>query len=48
LEAAIERTLAMSDAECSQLGARARAWFADNKSGFTGRLEAALLELRHA
>ena len=48
LEAAIERTLAMSDAECSQLGARARAWFADNKSGFTGRLEAALLELPHA
>jgi hypothetical protein len=36
----------MSDAECSQLGARARAWFADNKSGFTGRLEAALLDLK--
>ena len=35
LEAAIERTIAMSDAECAQLGARARAWFVDNKSGFT-------------
>ena len=34
LEAAIERTLAMSDAECAQLGARARSWFIDNKSGF--------------
>jgi hypothetical protein len=45
LEAAIERTIAMSDAECSQLGARARAWFTDNKSGFTGRLAAALLGL---
>jgi glycosyltransferase involved in cell wall biosynthesis len=48
LEAAIERTIAMSDAECAQLGARARAWFADNKHGFAGRLEAALLELPQA
>jgi hypothetical protein len=48
LEAAIERTIAMSDAECNQLGARARAWFTDNKRGFGGRLEAALLELPHA
>jgi len=38
----------MSDAECNQLGARARAWFADNKGGFSGRLEAALRELPHA
>ena len=48
LEAAIERTIAMSDAECAQLGARARAWFVDNKSGFTGRLEAALHALAYA
>lgn len=48
LEAAIARTIAMSDAECAQLGARARAWFADNKSGFGGRIEAALLALGHA
>jgi len=48
LEAAIERTIAMSTAECAQLGARARAWFTDNKRGFTGRLEAALLALAHA
>ena len=45
LETAIERTLAMSDAECAQLGARARQWFVENKSGFTGRIEAALLAL---
>jgi hypothetical protein len=45
LEAAIERTLAMSDAECAQVGAKARAWFVENKSGFTGRIEAALLAL---
>lgn len=48
LEAAIERSLAMSDAECAQLGARARAWFIENKSGFTGRIEAALLALDQA
>jgi glycosyltransferase involved in cell wall biosynthesis len=45
LEAAIERTIAMSDEECAQLGARARSWFVENKSGFTGRIEAALLAL---
>jgi len=38
----------MSDAECAQLGNRARAWFVDNKSGFGGRLEAALHALAHA
>jgi hypothetical protein len=48
LETAIERTIAMSDAECAQLGNRARAWFVDNKSGFGGRLEAALHALAHA
>jgi hypothetical protein len=48
LEAAVGRTIGMSGAECGQLGARARAWFTENKSGFSGRLEAALLELAHA
>jgi glycosyltransferase involved in cell wall biosynthesis len=48
LEAAIERTVGMSDADCAQLGSRARSWFVDNKSGFTGRLEAALLALAQA
>ncbi len=48
LEAAIARTIAMSDEECAQLGDRARAWFVDNKRGFGGRIEAALLELSHA
>ena len=45
LEAAIARTLAMSDEECAQLGARARAWFVKNKSGFSDRLVAALATL---
>jgi glycosyltransferase involved in cell wall biosynthesis len=45
LEAAIERTIAMSDEECARLGAAARAWFVENKSGFTGRIEAALFAL---
>jgi hypothetical protein len=45
LEAAIERTMAMSDAECARLGARARAWFLDNKRGFTGRLADAVAAL---
>ncbi len=45
LEAAVERTMAMSDEECARLGARARAWFLDNKRGFTGRLADALAAL---
>jgi glycosyltransferase involved in cell wall biosynthesis len=45
LEEAIERTIAMSDEECARLGASARAWFVENKNGFTGRIEAALLAL---
>lgn len=48
LEAAIARTLAMSDEECARLGGRAREWFVENKSGFTGRVEAALSALRIA
>jgi hypothetical protein len=48
LEAAIERTIVMSGAECAQLGARARAWFVENKNGFSGRLEDALLALDQA
>jgi glycosyltransferase involved in cell wall biosynthesis len=45
LEAAIERTLAMSDEECARLGAAGRAWFVENKSGFASRIETALLAL---
>ncbi len=45
LEAAIERAMAMSDEECARLGARARAWFLDNKRGFTGRLADAVAAL---
>jgi hypothetical protein len=48
LEAAVERTIVMSDAECAQLGAGARAWFLENKGGFTGRIEAALFALDQA
>jgi glycosyltransferase involved in cell wall biosynthesis len=45
LEAAIERTIAMSDEECARLGAAARTWFVENKSGFSSRIEAALSAL---
>jgi hypothetical protein len=48
LEAAIARTIAMSHEECAQLGARARSWFVENKSGFSGRLEAALRAIAQA
>jgi hypothetical protein len=41
-EAAISRTLEMSDAECARLGTNARNWFVRNKEAFTGRLDAAL------
>ncbi len=45
LEAAVARTIAMSDEDCAQLGARARSWFVDNKSSFSGRVAAALSAL---
>lgn len=41
-EAAIERTIAMSDAECRRIGANARRWFLGNKEGFADRVNAAL------
>jgi Glycosyl transferases group 1 len=41
-EAAIERTIAMSDAECRRIGANARRWFVSNKEGFADRVNAAL------
>jgi|HigsolmetaAR203D_1030402.scaffolds.fasta_scaffold01564_10 glycosyltransferase involved in cell wall biosynthesis len=44
-EAAIARTLALSDVECAQLSANARNWFLENKRGFGGRLDAALRAL---
>ena len=41
-EAAIERTLMMSEQECEEIGARARRWFLENKSGFPQRVRSAL------
>jgi hypothetical protein len=46
LEAAIGRVLAMSRAQWDAIGERARAWFLENKRGFTGRVQQALDELR--
>jgi hypothetical protein len=45
MEAAIERLIGMSDAECARIGAAARAWFVDNDQAFPGRLDAALRDL---
>ena len=45
MEAAIERIIAMSDAECERLGAAARAWFVDNDRAFPDRLDAAIASL---
>ena len=41
-EAAIERTVAMSDAECARIGGNAREWFLRNKEGFSDRISAAI------
>jgi glycosyltransferase involved in cell wall biosynthesis len=46
LEAAVTRALAMSSAACETIGAAARAWFLDNKQGFSGRVRHALEELQ--
>ena len=45
MQAAIERLIGMSDAECERLGAAARAWFVDNDRAFPGRLDAAIRSL---
>lgn len=42
LEIAVERCLAMGDAERVEIGRRARAWFEQNDAGFTGRLRVAI------
>lgn len=44
LERAIERALAMTPEQRAGLGHAARAWFLENKSGFTARLGRALAE----
>jgi len=45
MEAAIERLIGMSDAECERLGVAARAWFVDNDRAFPNRLDTALRKL---
>jgi len=45
MEAAIERLIGMSDAECERLGVAARAWFVDNDRAFPTRLDTALRKL---
>jgi len=42
MEAAIERLIGMSDAECERVGAAARGWFVDNDRAFPDRLDAAI------
>ena len=46
LAAAVTEVLAMSSAACETIGAAARAWFLNNKQGFSGRVRHALEELR--
>jgi glycosyltransferase involved in cell wall biosynthesis len=41
-EAAIERTRAMTDADCARIGTHAREWFVANKHGFNERVSVAL------
>lgn len=45
LEQAIARALSLDDAQCDALGAAARAWFLDNKRGFTARVAAAVAQI---
>ena len=45
LEAAITRVLAMAPTQWEGIGAAARAWFLQNKHGFTARVRGALSEL---
>ena len=42
MASAIERMLALGDAEAARLGAAARAWFEANTAGFASRLDAAI------
>jgi len=45
LERAVERLLAMSDAELERMGAAARAWFEDNDRAFRVRIAEAVRAL---
>lgn len=42
MAAAIERLIAMPDAELDRLGGNARSWYLDNDAGFSARLQSAL------
>jgi hypothetical protein len=48
LEAAIERSLALSTAQLDAIGAAARHWFLDNKHGFVARLQQAVADIGRA
>jgi len=45
LIAAVERAIAMGDAEIAALGGAARTWFEDNHKAFAGRVDAALKQM---
>jgi hypothetical protein len=45
LEGAVQHALALDEAQLARLGAAARAWFLDNRSGFAGRIGQALARL---
>jgi hypothetical protein len=45
LEGAVRYALALDDVQLARLGAAARAWFLDNRSGFAGRIGQALARL---
>ncbi|HEX2789535.1 MAG TPA: glycosyltransferase [Steroidobacteraceae bacterium] len=48
LEAAIERSLALSAAQLDAIGAAARHWFLANKHGFVARVQAAVADIGRA
>ena len=45
LEDTLQRVFDLGPQHFAPMMTRARAWFVENKSGFTGRIEAALLAL---
>jgi hypothetical protein len=48
LEAAIERSLALSTVQLDAIGSAARHWFLDNKHGFAARLQKAVADIGRA
>jgi glycosyltransferase involved in cell wall biosynthesis len=48
LEAAVARSLALSEAQLDAIGAAARRWFLSNKQGFVARLQRAVVDIDRA